>query len=64
MYGSSNSQHLQLRTVLQMHEMRKSLQRNQLLPLPADKADEDDDQQLGDTMLAAYWAAVNSNDPA
>ena len=43
--------------MLQINEVRKSAEEGQLLI--TDNKDEEEEQQLGDTMLAAYWAAVN-----
>ena len=37
------------------------MEEGQLLQLTADRKDEDEEQQLGDTMLAAYWAAVKES---
>ena len=37
------------------------MEEGQTLQLTADKKEDDEEQQLGDTMLAAYWAAVKES---
>lgn len=48
-------------TVMQISDLRKSMEKGQMLQLTADQKTEDEEQQLGNTMLAAYWAAVNDS---